>query len=542
MKIAVAQINTQVGDFEGNSKLIEQHAVQAAAAGAQMLVCPELALSSYPPEDLLFRPDFTDQCSKALVALAASLHKLAPNLTTVVGHPERDAQGKLRNAASVVRVGKVEATYYKHLLPNYRVFDEERYFEPGNQPLVFECGGTRFGLTICEDSWFAGPTAQAKAAGAQAIITINASPYHLAKVSERHDVIRARCAESGLPTLYAHWSGAQDELIFDGASFALDGRGQLSFQAPQFENGCYVLDFDGASFNGDVARLPHGCEEVYNALKLALADYVNKNRFPGVLLGLSGGIDSALVLALACDALGKERVHAVMMPSDYTASISVEDSRAMAKNFGMKYSEIAIRPMFEQFKSSLAQQFEGRAEDTTEENLQSRIRGMLLMAMSNKFGSMVVTTGNKSEMATGYATLYGDMAGGYAIIKDVPKTLVFELTKWRNTVSPDIPERVITRPPSAELKPGQVDQDSLPPYPILDEIMRRYMEEDQSPKQILAECVHMGMTLAHVERVVKLLQINEYKRRQAPVGAKITKRAFGKDWRYPITSRYKPQW
>lgn len=531
MKLAIAQPNLTVGDFTGNRAKLKAMAERAKAVGASMMIAPELAICGYPPEDLLFRDDFCDQAMQALQGLAQDV----VGITMVVGHPRRD--GKLRfNSASVLTGGRVKATYDKQRLPNYQVFDEARYFSAGATPLVFDHQGVKFGLTICEDLWFPEPAAQAKAAGAQVLISPNASPYNMDKLERRYDVMAARARETGLPVLYVHWTGGQDELVFDGASFALDAQGRVTFQAPAFEEGLYFVELDGGVIRGDIAPTLTDEEEVYKALVIAVHDYVTKNGFPGVLLGLSGGVDSALVLAIAVDALGKDRVHCVMMPSDYTASISIEDSREMVRIHGCKYSEIAIRPMFDAFRAALSGEFAGRKEDTTEENLQSRIRGTLLMSMSNKFGSIVVTTGNKSEMATGYATLYGDMAGGFAVLKDIPKTLVYRLCNWRNGISRVIPRRVIDRPPSAELRPDQKDQDSLPPYDVLDGIMQRFMEEDQSPADIIAA----GFAEADVRRVVRLLQVNEYKRRQAPVGVKVTRRAFGKDWRYPITSKYKP--
>ncbi len=532
MKIAVAQINTTVGDFAGNTARVLDAIATAKAGGATLLVAPELALSGYPPEDLLYREDFYEQAQTALEQVAAA----AQGIAVVVGYP-RTENGVRYNAAALCRDGRVEDIYDKQKLPNYRVFDEKRYFEAGHVPMVFEHEGRRIGATICEDLWFPEPAAQAKAAGAELLLSLNASPYHLDKLAERYEVMRMRVRETGLPLLYVHWTGGQDELVFDGASFALDAKGTVTYQAPSFLETVDIVDYSGASVTGAIAAKQSLEATVYQALVTGVRDYVNKNGFPGVLLGLSGGIDSALVLALVVDALGKNRVHAVMMPSDYTAGISVEDAREMVKILGVQYSEIAIKPMFEAFRASLADNFKGRPEDTTEENLQSRIRGMLLMAMSNKFGSIVITTGNKSEMATGYATLYGDMAGGFALLKDINKLLVYRLSNYRNTLGRVIPQRVIDRPPSAELKPDQKDQDSLPPYDILDAIIERFMEQDQSPETIIAA----GFEAATVRRVVRLIQVNEYKRRQAPVGVRITPRGFGKDWRYPITSKYRPQ-
>ncbi|MDX2218493.1 MAG: NAD+ synthase [Burkholderiales bacterium] len=532
MKIAVAQINTTVGDFAGNAKLLVDCIEVAREEGATLFVAPELALSGYPPEDLLYREDFSKQAQAALEQVAT----VAQGITVIVGYPRLE-NGARYNAAALCRGGKVVDIYDKQKLPNYRVFDEKRYFEAGHVPLVFEHEGRRVSVTICEDLWFPEPAAQAKAAGAELLLSLNASPYHLNKLNERYQVARDRARETGLPVLYVHCVGGQDELVFDGASFAVDASGNVTYQSASFQQRIDIVEFDGKTVDGGVEPEELLEATVYKALVTGVRDYVNKNGFPGVLLGLSGGIDSALVLALVVDALGKDRVHAVMMPSDYTASISVEDAREMVKILGVKYSEIAIKPMFEAFKASLAENFKGRAEDTTEENLQSRIRGTLLMAMSNKFGDIVITTGNKSEMATGYATLYGDMAGGFALLKDISKMLVYRLSNYRNTLGRVIPQRVIDRPPSAELRPDQKDQDSLPPYDVLDAIIERFMEQDQSPETIIAA----GFDAATVRKVVRLIQVNEYKRRQAPVGVRITPRGFGKDWRYPITSKYKPQ-
>jgi NAD+ synthetase len=532
MKIAVAQLNPILGDLSGNADKILADAGRACSQGASLLVTPELALCGYPPEDLLFRHDFREACADALRALAYRTE----GIRLIVGHPHL-VDGKLYNAASLIEQGRVVHTYLKQRLPNYQVFDEKRYFETGNQSFVFDHEGVRIGVLICEDLWFSEPIVAAKAAGAQLIVAPNASPYDFSKLDLRYDVVRARVAESGVPVLYVHWTGGQDELLFDGASFGINADGGVGYQEREFEEALGIVEFGNGRLAGDVLT-PLGVEaSVYRALVVALRDYVDKNGFPGVLLGLSGGVDSALTLAIAVDALGPHRVHAVMMPSEYTAQISLDDSREMATIQKVKYSEIGITPMFEQFKTALAQEFAGRKIDTTEENIQARVRGTLLMALSNKFGAMVVTTGNKSEMAVGYSTLYGDMAGGYAILKDVSKTLVYRLCAWRNLQSRVIPERAIVRPPSAELRPDQKDQDSLPDYAILDRIVELFMEQDRSPAEIVA----MGFAEDDVSRVTRLLKINEYKRRQSPVGAKITRRGFGKDWRYPITSKYWPK-
>ena len=559
MKVALAQINATVGDLAGNARLLVQAARQAYQQGALLVVSPELSLSGYPPEDLLLRPAFMSACAAALAALAAELSDCV-GLHLVVGHPHQFGErGDVRsksmavqqrfNAASVLSDGRIVGTYCKRELPNYQVFDERRYFasgrDAGHGPLVFEAGGLRFGILICEDAWFDEPAQAACAAGAQVLCVINASPFHLDKAGEREARMAARARAVSLPLLYAHLVGGQDEVVFDGASFALDAEGRVAARAPSFEPALLVLDLsaDGTA-DGPVAEVPCAEAQVWAALVTGVRDYLGKNGFPGAIIGLSGGIDSALVLAIAVDALGAERVRTVMMPSPYTADISWIDARDMATRLGVRYDEIAIAPMFDAFRNSLAEQFAGLADDTTEENLQARIRGTLLMALSNKTGSIVLTTGNKSEMATGYCTLYGDMAGGFAVIKDVAKTLVYRLAEWKNrqpvqradgSVGPVIPERIITRAPSAELRPDQTDQDSLPPYEVLDAILTRYMEDDQGIDDIVAA----GFARADVERVTRLIKLNEYKRRQAPVGIRITHRAFGRDWRYPITSKFR---
>jgi len=532
MKIAVAQINTTVGDFEGNAAKVRAAVDTARAAGARLVVTPEMSLSGYPAEDLWLRDDFCDACT-------AELMKLAPyclDVAAIVGFPQREGRTRY-NAAALLRGGRVEQVYFKQKLPNYKVFDEKRYFEAGNRPCVFEVEGRKIGLTICEDLWFPEPAAQAKAAGAQVLLSINASPFHRAQQAERYQRMGARVKEVKLPLLYVHGVGGQDEIVFDGASFALDAEGMLCYQGETFRESVDVVELEGETFSGTKAPPLTEEETIYRALMTGTADYVNKNRFPGVLLGLSGGIDSALVLAVCVDALGADRVHAVMMPSRYTASMSLEDAHAMAMTHGVKYTEIPIDPLFDAFRALLSPSFVGMPEDKTEENLQSRIRGTLLMALSNKTGSIVVTTGNKSEMATGYATLYGDMAGGFAVIKDIAKTLVYRLCYWRNDKAVVIPQRVIDRAPSAELAPDQTDQDTLPPYELLDAVVERYMERDQSPEQIASA----GFDLATVRRVVRMIQANEYKRRQAPPGVRITPRSFGKDWRYPLVSAFRPK-
>lgn len=530
MKIAIAQINCIVGDIAGNANKIIESAVQAKAQGATLVVTPELSLCGYPPEDLLLRADFLQSCEDALAAISRQLS----DITVIVGHPHQ-VDDACYNAASILQDGKVMATYHKYALPNYGVFDEKRYFASGREALVFEHEGIKIGVLICADVWESVPALLAKDAGAQILLALNASPFHMEKQSTRLDKLRQRVAETRLPVIYTNMVGGQDELVFDGASFVLNANGDITHELPAFEAELGMVEFDHTKpVVGRVSETLSIEASVYTALKLGLADYVQKNGFPGVVLGLSGGIDSALTLALAVDALGADKVHAVMMPSEFTADMSVNDAREMANILGVKYSEIAIKGLLDQYLTVLAPQFGNLPFDATEENLQARIRGMLLMAISNKFGSIVVTTGNKSEMAVGYCTLYGDMAGGFALLKDVPKTLVYRLSNYRNTLSRVIPERIITRPPTAELRPNQLDQDSLPPYDVLDGIIEAYVEDDLGIEAIVA----LGYSLIDVKRVVAMIDRNEYKRRQSPVGVRITDKGFGKDRRYPITMKF----
>jgi NAD+ synthase (glutamine-hydrolysing) len=529
MKIAIAQMNAMVGDIRGNADKILALAKQAYEHGASLLITPELALCGYPPEDLLYRADFNQANEHLLDHISKSL----PNIALLIGHPHKN-NGQLFNAASLIRNGKVEATYHKQVLPNYSVFDEERYFEAGSTPLVFEHEGTHFGVLICADGWEAGPALKAKQAGAEFLVSLNASPYHMDKLETRYDVIEERVKETGLAFIYTNLVGSQDELVFDGASFVLNQQGELTQQLPSFTECLDYVEIE--HYQPLVAQITPKLNieaMVYNALKLGLADYVNKNNFPGVVLGLSGGIDSALTLAIAVDALGAERVKVVMMSSEFTSNMSVDDAVEMAKLVGVKYSQLPIKDLFELFRETLAPEFGDLPFDTTEENLQARIRGMLLMAISNKFGCIVLTTGNKSETAVGYSTLYGDMAGGFSLLKDIPKTLVYKLADYRNTLSRVIPERIIVRPPSAELRKDQTDQDSLPAYDVLDAIMQAYVEEDMSRQEI----IKLGYHEKDVKRVTQLIDRNEYKRRQAPVGVRITEKGFGKDRRYPITCK-----
>jgi NAD+ synthase (glutamine-hydrolysing) len=550
LKLCIAQLNFLVGDTAGNAQKIIAAAKAAYAQGARLVLTPELSICGYPAEDLLLRPAFIAGCDDAVKTVARELAGLK-GLHVVVGHPTggdirtRSVAVQRRfNAASIVSEGRVLETYAKRELPNYQVFDERRYFTPGQGSCVFQCEGVNVGLVICEDAWFDEPGLLAKEAGAEILLVPNASPFHVGKGGERLARMAERALALDVPVVYAHHVGGQDEIVFDGASFAVAADGTLASRAPSFREDLYMLQLervqDRVVVSGAVAHDRSPEAELWDALVLGVRDYVGKNGFPGVLLGLSGGIDSALVLAIAVDALGRDKVRAVMMPSPYTADISWIDARDMAARLGVRYDEISITPEFEAFRRSLAKEFEGLAEDTTEENIQARIRGVFLMALSNKYGSIVLTTGNKSEMATGYCTLYGDMAGGFAVIKDVLKTTVFKLARWRNVHDPygtgisPIPDRIITRPPSAELRAGQVDQDSLPPYEVLDAILERYMENDQGVEEVIAA----GFDRAVVERVARLIRINEYKRRQAPVGIRVTHRSFGKDWRYPITGKF----
>jgi NAD+ synthase (glutamine-hydrolysing) len=551
LKLCIAQLNFLVGDTAGNAQKIVAAARAAYAQGARLVLTPELSICGYLAEDLFLRPAFIAACDDAVKTVARELAGLK-GLHVVVGHPmggdirSKSVHVQRRfNAASVVSEGRVLETYAKRELPNYQVFDEYRYFTPGQGICVFQVEGVSVGLLICEDAWFDEPGLLAKEAGAELLAVINASPFHVGKGGERVARMAERARALDVPVVYAHLVGGQDEVVFDGASFAVDAEGTLVGRAPGFQEDLFMVQADREQ--DKLVLAAHAVHErspeadLWDALVLGVRDYIGKNGFPGVLLGLSGGIDSALVLAVAVDALGRDKVRTLMMPSPYTADISWIDARDMAHRLGVRYDEISIVPEFEAFKASLAHEFKGLPEDTTEENIQARIRGVLLMALSNKFGSIVLTTGNKSEMATGYCTLYGDMAGGFAVIKDLLKTTVFRLARWRNVHDPygtgisPIPERIITRPPSAELRPGQVDQDSLPPYEVLDAILERYMENDEGVEEIIAA----GFDRAVVERVARLIRVNEYKRRQAPVGIRVTHRSFGKDWRYPITGKFR---
>ncbi|MCP5327701.1 MAG: NAD+ synthase [Sinobacteraceae bacterium] len=540
MRIALAQTDFLVGDVGGNTRKVLDLAAQARAAGADLLLCPELTLSGYPPEDLLFHRGFRHQIHDAL----GQLRDAARDIGIVVGYPEY-SNDQIYNACALFDDGMLQAHHRKACLPNYRVFDEKRYFAAGAQPTVIDFRGFRLGLLICEDIWEPEPAQLARSQGAEILLVINASPYELHKQRARESVARRRALDVGLPVVNVNLLGGQDELVFDGNSFVTNAQGEVVLRAPAYADGLYTAEFvrgaRGAAVPQVAEIVPELADEasVYGALVLGVRDYVTKHGFPGVVMGLSGGIDSALTLAIAVDAIGADKVHAVMMPSRYTADISLDDAAAQARRLGVHYSVIPIEGMFAATLAALAAEFEGRPPDTTEENIQSRCRMLLLMGISNKTGRMLLTTGNKSEMAVGYATLYGDMAGGFAPIKDCSKTLVYRLAEYRNAISPAaepaIPRRVIERPPSAELRPDQRDSDSLPEYPVLDAILEAFIEEDLSVGEIVAR----GFDKVTVGRVLDLVKRNEYKRRQAPPGVRVSRRAFGRDWRYPITNGYK---
>lgn len=534
VKVAIAQMNSTVGDLAGNRAKIFDLSRRAFEAGADIVLTPELSLVGYPPEDLLLRNAFYAKTQEAFAGLAADLAQFK-DLHVVVGLPVQDEKGVRHNAASVLLNGEVLGTYRKHDLPNTTVFDEKRYFTSSDQAFVFGVKGVRFGINICEDTWFEHAPMRARAAGAQVLLVPNGSPYHMNKQHLRYDTMRKNVSAQGMALVYANLVGGQDELIFDGDSFVMDAAGTICAQLRHFEEDLQLVEFDGATPVPQPLATPLTTEaQVYQALVLGVRDYLGKNGFPGVLIGMSGGVDSALTLAIAVDALGADKVRAVMMPSQFTADISWIDSRDMVKRLNVRYDEIPIKHTFDAFRATLADEFAGLAEDATEENIQARIRGTLLMALSNKHGSIVLTTGNKSEMAVGYCTLYGDMAGGFAVIKDIAKTLVYRLCAYRNSVSDVIPERILTRGPSAELRADQLDQDSLPPYDVLDGIMQLYMEENRP----IAEIIEAGYPPADVAKITRLIKINEYKRRQSPVGIRVTHRGFGRDWRYPITSKF----
>lgn len=529
LKLAMAQLNWVVGDIEGNCE--RMLSTVKAQEEADLVMFSELALCGYSPEDLLFRPDFQQRCETQLTRLEQASKKTA----IVVGHPWWQ-NGKIYNALSFFYKGELQARYFKQQLPNYGVFDEKRYFQQGNERCVVPFKGYHLGLLICEDIWINEPIDALKQAGADLVLSINASPYNREKPHVRTQLIKEHCQRTHLPVIYLNQIGGQDELVFDGCSKVFDERGTITHRLAAFDEQTAVVEFDELTIIPMVNPAPElsPLAQVYQALVLATRDYVTKNGFKGAILGLSGGIDSGLTVAIAADALGKESVQAVMMPFRYTSEMSIHDAKEQADLLGVEFDTVSIEPMFDAFMAQLAPMFKDTAADTTEENLQARCRAVILMAMSNKRRRLVLTTSNKSESAVGYSTLYGDMAGGFDVLKDVPKTLVFELSKYRNTLSPAIPQRVIDRPPSAELAPGQTDQDNLPPYDILDAILEGYVEQDKSVSDLVAA----GFDEATVRKVIKLVDINEYKRRQAPVGPRITSRNFGKDRRYPITSGF----
>ena len=535
VRLVLAQLNLHVGDISGNLQRLVNAALHARdELKADAILFPELALCGYPPEDLLLRSSMQQRIERALQELAERVE----GIRMLVGYPWLQ-DGQCFNRAALMADGAVIAHYDKQRLPNYKVFDEKRYFSEGSTPCLVDIGGLPVALSICEDIWHPEPMLQARAAGARLMLTLNASPFHMGKQVEREDTLRQRCAEGGMPVVYVNQVGGQDELVFDGGSLAMAANGDVALRAPAFVEGLYPLDiaFDESGVRlqqAPLEPLPELEASIYQALVVGVRDYVGKNGFKSVLLGLSGGIDSALSMAVAVDALGAERVEAVMMPYHYTADISIHDAAEQATTQGVTYRVIPIAPMVEAFMGGLAPLFEGMPRDNTEENLQARCRAVLLMALSNKSGALVLTTSNKSEVAVGYSTLYGDMAGGFDVLKDVPKTLVYRLSEYRNTLGPVIPQRVIDRPPSAELAPDQKDEDSLPPYPVLDEILRLYVEHDQSADEIIAA----GFEEELVIRILRLVDLNEYKRRQAPIGPRVTQRGFGRDRRLPITAKW----
>ncbi|MDT9587095.1 MAG: NAD+ synthase [Candidatus Arsenophonus melophagi] len=531
LNMALAQLNWLVGDITGNCERMLQEARAQQLKGADLILFSELALTGYPPEDLLFRSDFYLLCKKAL----NQIKEASQNIVIVVGHPWQKKK-KCYNALSCFWQGKTTGRYFKQQLPNYGVFDEKRYFYAGNESCVLSCRGYKLGFLICEDVWFDEPVDKIKALGADILIIINASPYNRGKPNIRTELLKNHSQRTHLPIVYLNQVGGQDELIFDGGSRVFNCRGKVTHSLPQFAEQviqCRFNDREPApAVNLFKALSP--IAQVYEALVMATSDYINKNGFSGVILGLSGGIDSALTLAIAVDAVGKDKVQAVMMPFRYTAAISIHDAKEQAGLLGIEFLIVSIEPMYDACMVSLSSIFAAMPPNIAEENLQARCRAIILMAISNKSGRLVLTSSNKSELAVGFSTLYGDMAGGFAVLKDVTKTLVFKLAQYRNTISKNIPQRIINRPPSAELAPEQLDQDRLPPYPILDAILEGYIEEDKS----INELVNAGFDEVIVRKVIRLIDINEYKRRQAPIGPRVTIRDFNKDRRYPITSGF----
>lgn len=536
IKLGLAQINPTVGDIEGNLLLVLSALETSKKRGLDVVIFPELVLTGYPPEDLLLRKDFQAAVEHALVRIAQK----SLGIAAIVGHPHLEDNSRY-NAASLLSMGKIMATYRKQILPNFGVFDEKRYFSEGTSSGLFEVNGVKLGVLICEDLWHPGPAQSAQANGADALIILNASPFHQAKLAQRQAVAKDRVLETGLPLIYINLIGGQDELVFDGASFALNSSGDLCLQAPSFEEGLYEFDFSLAHSGGPMREEashspPDELALIYQALVIGIRDYARKNGFEGAILGLSGGVDSALTLTLAVDALGATAVEAVLLPSRYTLDMSNEDALEQVRRLGCRSHTLPIEAPFESFLETLAPLFDGLSPDLTEENIQARCRGTLLMALSNKRKKLLLTTGNKSEMSVGYATLYGDMAGGFAPLKDIPKMKVYALARHRNRLEEIIPERVLTRAPTAELRHNQKDEDSLPPYPILDQVLERYVEQDDSIEAI----IETGLDPVVVRRIVELVDRSEYKRRQSPPGVKVTSRAFGRDRRYPMTNGFKP--
>ena len=537
IRFALSQINLSVGDVSGNTDRILDNIAQAKQRQANIIIFPELAVVGYPPEDLLYRPTLYKQIKYSLQKICQA----SDGIDIVIGYPEQK-DGVLYNACGILRQGEIISHYYKQHLPNYSVFDEKRYFVGGYGETVFDLLGKRVALSICEDVWKAEICRQAKQAGAELMININASPYHVGKLETRLDMLKTRAIESDMSIIYLNLLGGQDELVFDGGSIVVSNQGEVIFRAPQFQEGIYLIDYDtqrGSFSPAEQYRTENLVQEesIYRALVLGIQDYVGKNRFSGVVIGLSGGIDSALTLCLAADALGAENVEVLLMPSKYTSAMSNEDAEMQAKNLGVRYTVISIEEAVIAFNKSLQPIFSGLPADLTEENIQARCRGILLMAVSNKTHKLVLATSNKSELSVGYATLYGDMVGGFAPLKDIPKMMVFKLAEWRNQLSAQtiIPQRVINRPPSAELRENQIDEDSLPPYPILDMILERYIELDQNPTEIM----RANFDEKTVRQVVRLVDSSEHKRRQAMPGVRISQRAFGRERRYPITSAYR---
>jgi len=527
MKIALAQINPIVGDLEGNAKKIIEYIGKAKKQGAGLVVFPELAITGYPPEDLVLKPQFITDNISAL----KNIVKASKGIGVYVGFVDKKGNDFF-NAGAFIDNGKIVKIYHKNNLPNYGVFDEKRYFKEGKEPAVVNFKGVKIGLGICEDIWVEkGPYKGEAKAGAKIILNINASPYHVGKIGEREKVLAKRAKATKAHIVYVNMVGGQDELVFDGGSMIINSKGKLIASAPQYKEELLIFDEKGGKITPRLDQM----SEIYYALMTGVRDYVEKNKFGGVIIGISGGIDSALTAVIACDALGSSRVHTIFMPSQYSAKQSLDDSISVTKNLGVKMDIIPIKDIFSQYLSTLAPNFRGKPANIAEENLQARIRGNILMALSNKFGWLVLNTGNKSETSTGYCTLYGDMAGGFSVLKDIPKTLIYKLVKWRNKKKMVIPQSIIDRPPTAELKPNQKDQDTLPPYEVLDPIIKAYVEDNSSVKQMIAK----GFDKATVSKVVSMIDRSEYKRRQSAPGTRITHRAFGKDWRLPITNRYR---